>query len=695
MTTRYPLVLNGTSIQELQNSDSLILPSALSISSGGTGLTSFTSGGVVYASSTSALATGSALTFDGTNLGVGTSSPPAKLVVSNAGAAGYEVNPTGGIGGGATVATYNRSTSAYTSLTTYASTMTWYSGSTRAMDLDASGNLGIGTSSSANRLSVFGANGSTTNGAQVRISNTTGTTRLSLAVDDASNKVWFVNGGSTTNPSFNWSTNDNNTALMTLDNSGNLGLGVTPSAWGSGYKGLQVNSGLNLMGSSINGNLTANAYYDGTYWRFISNGYATTYYANYANNGSHVWGVTSSGTAGLGINATSGVWTTAMTLDASGNLGLATSSITPRDTGATTLELYGPSSGRAAIKFTNSTSGTSGTDGMFLGYDNNLNFNILNNEAGAIQFGTSNTERARIDASGNIIVGSTGTVDSSKFQIFGAKTLSSGIPQQQLNIADTSAIAAGVGGAISFSALFSGGSYTTMGSIEGVRENATSGNYAGTLLFKTRANGGDDTERMRIDSSGNLLVGTTSGSYTFTLLGSCYITNTVGGSYNTSSERTLGVFGMDTNGAVDSGRVANIEWKMAGNSNGQFWYANYITQGGSRTLGAYCTGTGWTNSSDIANKEEIESIKYGLSTVMASRPVDFRWKSMRDENGQGKADIGFVAQEMELLVPEVVTGQEGGKGISYGNLVAIAFKAIQEQQALIQSLKARLDAANL
>jgi len=75
---------------------------------------------------------------------------------------------------------------------------------------------------------------------------------------------------------------------------------------------------------------------------------------------------------------------------------------------------------------------------------------------------------------------------------------------------------------------------------------------------------------------------------------------------------------------------------------------------------------------------------------MASRPVDFDWKSFRDASGKGQADIGFIAQEMELLVPEVVTGQEGSKGISYGNLVAIAFKAIQEQQALIQSLTTRL-----
>jgi hypothetical protein len=90
-----------------------------------------------------------ALNPDGGNVGIGTSAPNALLTVSNGGAAGYEINPTGGVGGGATVATYNRSTLAYTSLTTYASAMTWYAnGTTRAMDLDSSGNLLVGTTSS-------------------------------------------------------------------------------------------------------------------------------------------------------------------------------------------------------------------------------------------------------------------------------------------------------------------------------------------------------------------------------------------------------------------------------------------------------------------------------------------------------------------------------------------------------------------
>ncbi len=70
--------------------------------------------------------------------------------------------------------------------------------------------------------------------------------------------------------------------------------------------------------------------------------------------------------------------------------------------------------------------------------------------------------------------------------------------------------------------------------------------------------------------------------------------------------------------------------------------------------------------------------------------------------GQDKKDVaGFIAQEFETVFPECVgTSKAGEDGIEYKNinhetLIPTLVKAIQEQQTLIQSLKARLDAANL
>jgi hypothetical protein len=174
--------------------------------------------------------------------------------------------------------------------------------------------------------------------------------------------------------------------------------------------------------------------------------------------------------------------------------------------------------------------------------------------------------------------------------------------------------------------------------------------------------------------------------------GTVYLSNLPSTGYGSSSEAKLGVFGSENDNAVNSGAVYNIEWKMSGSDTGQYWRANYITRGGSRTLGAYCTGSTWVDSSDVANKENMIATKYGLATVLSTNPVDFEWKSSRDENGKGRQDIGFIAQEMELIIPEVVSGDEGGKGISYGHLVAVAFKAIQEQQAIIEGLTSRIEA---
>ena len=95
----------------------------------------------------------------------------------------------------------------------------------------------------------------------------------------------------------------------------------------------------------------------------------------------------------------------------------------------------------------------------------------------------------------------------------------------------------------------------------------------------------------------------------------------------------------------------------------------------------------WSTSSDIRLKKDIVDTKYGLNTVMHFRPVDYTLI------GNDLRQVGFIAQEMKKLVPEVVTGIEGDLSkhetlsLTYENLVAVLTKAIQEQQEIINNLQ--------
>jgi hypothetical protein len=89
----------------------------------------------------------------GGNVGIGTTTPALPFVVSNAGSGGLEINHSGGVGGGTYIQSYNRAASVYIHNTNYASSQTWYTDATRAMDL-VSGSLGVGTSSPSARITA-------------------------------------------------------------------------------------------------------------------------------------------------------------------------------------------------------------------------------------------------------------------------------------------------------------------------------------------------------------------------------------------------------------------------------------------------------------------------------------------------------------------------------------------------------------
>ena len=107
------------------------------------------------------------------------------------------------------------------------------------------------------------------------------------------------------------STANTPTERMRLDAAGNLGLGVTPSAWNSTYKAIQIGNSLGLLGAGGAADLYFNAFFDsGSAFKYLANAAASAYSLA---SGQHRWYTAASGTAGDPIT-----FSQAMTLDASG-----------------------------------------------------------------------------------------------------------------------------------------------------------------------------------------------------------------------------------------------------------------------------------------------------------------------------------------------------------------------------------------
>ncbi len=191
---------------------------------------------------------------------------------------------------------------------------------------------------------------------------------------------------------------------------------------------------------------------------------------------------------------------------------------------------------------------------------------------------------------------------------------------------------------------------------------------AGNSYFQTFHTNG--SERMRITSVGDVLVGATSvpsGAVSMGA-GSVFINN------NLYIGNTAGTGGY----AVRFDGYANALYAIWQNASGTDQGGVYLSYG----------ATSWTANSDLRLKDINGTIDNALDKIMTLRPVNFSWKS--DETK--KEMLGLIAQDVEKVFPQLIDeNRDGYMGVRYQELVPVLIAAIQEQQAQIEALQADVE----
>ena len=548
----------------------------------------------------------------------------------------------------------------------------------------STGNVGIGTTSPGYALDVIArasgeggvrfwnnrAASSTVDSVAIHlnVSNTAGMTGGKIVVAENTNDAWPTNmqfyinsAGSSYSP----------VEAMRITSGGNVGIGTTSPKVNLDVAGAGGKIGITNTGTT---NYSELMFYEGSTVKaeVFVNGSSQTGYAG--ANSMNIW---------QGSNAAMAFYTNAtecMRITSGGDVlvGTTTSIFTSPNRGV--VQVNGNLTAIFALS-------TGATDSGYL-YHTGTDMLVWNTKAGYVAIGTNNSEKMRVTSGGNVGIGTTSPayklhVNGGPINIVNGYSEPTSEDGYRLKFADNGGInndsGIGLSGSLGDESLW-------------INKGSANGNIR--FMFGTLG------EKVRFTSSGNVGVGTTSPGAKLHLSGSgnteAVIDASASGSAILSMLNTTGgngVIGYSSGalrfGTVTGANAAGLSEKMRITPGGSVGIGtaspsyNLHVEGNTSGISIYASHD-IAAFSDITVKKEVKRIENAIDKVKELNGYTY----VRTDDETGTRRAGVIAQEVQKVLPEVVSANpDGTLNVAYSNMIALLIEGMKEQQKEIDELK--------
>jgi len=373
-------------------------------------------------------------------------------------------------------------------------------------------------------------------------------------------------------------------------------------------------------------------------------------------------------------------------MDKSGNVGIGTTDPAVR------LSLGNPADGTKSLAIYEN-----GLANSFYGFGNNTS--RLEIFAGLF----SDPARMVIDNAGNVGIGTTSTVfDNVTDKVSILSTRSGSVQGAMLTLIDDTAQAAGTGGGLSFVGKYTdAGAYASAAAVIAQKSNSTTGNFGFDLAFYTRVHGGNMTQKMVIDTAGNVGIGTTdptTGQMRLAVQFAKTDTSTRNALFVGSNEAVASnPFGVNISVTGHATTLASRYVIFETTDYNSAAGGNLVLQPSTGFVGIGMTNpsvaldvtgdieyTGTiTDVSDVRLKENITDFNGALGIVSSLQAKTYNMI------GDPESEVGFIAQDVQALFPgatSTIDPTNGYLGVSYVSLIPIISQAVKEMNLNLEGI---------